>query len=282
MESDLLEAEATFRPVDCIVADADGVPGNELVVLHGSHVDVYDFTDCTLNSKRSSAPFNLSTFSMDVGDADNCGQNEIVVSVFTTGAPKILKLDGTVFTEQSVEPCTVYGKGFSTLALDYAKVRDCDNLADGVGGLKGNEIVGGGNNSRLMVWKHNPVTGRYDLIFVSANLGYFTQGVDAGDINGDGLNEIVIGNASTVKVYPYLWIFAYDGGAGTFSLISKTRFGSGRISGLEVGNADADSAAEVVVAAEGMRIFDFAGTTLASGTLVQTYFNPSGGLTEIR
>lgn len=286
---DLEGGETTVRAVDCIASDVDGVPGTELVILHGSHVDVLDLTGGGLLIKGRSRAFGVTIFTVDAGDADNDGRNEIVLSAFTTGAPYILKFNGEdgTFAEKLAEPVPTeyYGKRLSFLGLDYARVRDTDNLTDivrdNISGLRGNEIVGGGNNNRLMVWKHDPLTGDYRLVFVSADLGYFTQGVDAGDINGDGDNEIVIGNCSTVKVYPYLWIFAHDQELGTYSLISKTRIESGRLANVEIGNMDTDAAAEVVVAADGIRIFDFTGVDLSTGSLVQTYFNVAGGPAEI-
>lgn len=286
---DLEGGETTVRAVDCIAADVDGVPGTELVVLVGSHVDILDLTGGGLLIKGRSRAFGVTIFTVDAGDADNDGRNEIVLSAFTTGAPYILKFNGAdgTFTETLAEPvpAAYYGKRLSFLGLDYARVRDADNLADitrdNVSGLRGNEIVGGGNNNRLMVWKHDPLTGDYRLEFISADLGHFTQGVDAGDINGDGENEIVIGNCTTVKVYPYLWVFSYDRELATYALVSKTRIESGRLESLEIGNMDVDAAAEVVVAAEGFRVFDFTGADMSTGSLVQTYFNAAGGPSEI-
>ena len=121
---------------------------------------------------------------MDVGDADNDGLNEIVLAAFDTNSAVILEsLGSDIWGDEKMSEPTP-----ENVAIDYAKVRNADNIP-------GNEIVAGGNNNRLMIWKYNNMTeeGEYDLVFITEeDLGGFTQGVNAGDIDDDGLNEVII------------------------------------------------------------------------------------------
>lgn len=271
---DLEGEETTLQAGDCIVADADGVAGQELVVLHSSHVDVYDFTGGVKTVKGRSPSFGQIPRSVDVGDADNDGNNEIVVAIFVTGAPYVLEFNGATFSEQLAEPLPsqYYGKGFSSLNLNLARVRDSDN--DGK-----NEIVCAGNNL-LIVWGNS--AGTYSLEFVSSNLGDFAFGVDAGDIDGDQKNEIVIGNAGSNRTVPYLWIFAYDDFAKTYVVKSKART-PGMMMGIEIGDLDNDQKDEVVVSDRGLWIYDFVGDVLGAGALTQTFYSETAGsVPEIR
>jgi hypothetical protein len=121
---------------------------------------------------------------VDVGDADNDGLNEIVLAAFDTNSAVILEsLGSDIWGDEKMSEPTP-----ENVAIDYAKVRNADNIP-------GNEIVAGGNNNRLMIWKYNNMTeeGEYDLVFITEeDLGGFTQGVNAGDIDDDGLNEVII------------------------------------------------------------------------------------------
>jgi hypothetical protein len=121
---------------------------------------------------------------VDVGDADNDGLNEIVLAAFDTNSAVILEsLGSDIWGDEKMSEPTP-----ENVAIDYAKVRNADNIP-------GNEIVAGGNNNRLMIWKYNNMTeeGEYDLVFITEeDLGGFTQGVNAGDIDDDGLNEAII------------------------------------------------------------------------------------------
>ncbi len=271
---------------DSRVVDVDHDGWQELVVIHGSHLDIYQFRSGTLFYEAHSTAFSSSTlalYGLDVGDSDNDGLNEIVVTQIGANAPYVIKFDGTSFAKQSVSPCTTYRKGSSSLSVDEVKVRDCDNLPDitrdGIPGLKGNEIVAGGNNNRLMIWKYNPGAQNYDLQFVSSDLGYFTQGVDAGDIDGSRSNEIVIASCAINRTPPCLWVFAYDG--ATYKVTSRTSFPSGQVMGLEMGDLDGDGFDEVIEDdADVANLFDF---DLGAGQLKLTWSGTGGcGASEIR
>jgi hypothetical protein len=272
---DIESGESKALLLDCVIADVDGDTTNkELVVLDSSHVDVYRIDGTHAIAYRyPGPPLGQITFSIDAGDVDGCGRNEIVVAMNMTGAPYILKFDrvngfSAPVLADPIDP-SLYGTGFTWLMLEYARVRDTDN--DGK-----MEIIGGGNNSRFMIWKHDPVTGKFRNVFVSAYLGpiIYSLGVDSGDIDGDGLNEIVSGTSAARKVLPVLWVFAYDG--VTYSLANSYRLPDGALYRVEVGNLDGDAADEIAVTLGGVRIFNFQGP-LGAGTLTQVYYNSNGG-----
>jgi hypothetical protein len=169
-------------------------------------------------------------------------------------------------------PAEYYGFGFDFLGLDYAKVRDADNLVKNE--EKENEIIGSGNNNRLMVWKHNPDTGDYDIQFVSRDLGGFTEGVNAADIDGISGNEVIVG-ASFVS----LSVFSFDPSDDTYVEQISIPF-SGGFSSLETADLDEDGKAEIVVSL-GQWIFDLVGT-LEDGFLHQTYYGSFCSTLEIK
>jgi hypothetical protein len=214
---------------DSIIADVDNDGDNELVIVGDDTVGIFRWDGSEfINIWDRSYP-NL-IFSVDVGDVDTDGVNEIVLSPFSLGSPVILESLGNDAWEEedmieSLPDTSVY--------IDYAKVRDADNLP-------GNEIVAGGNNNRLMIWKYDPEGAyKYDLVFVSTDLGGFTQGVDAGDIDGDEQNEVITLDISSDNIYRFDYII------GTYQLAEPIY--QIPISYLALGSIDADSQDEIFV-----------------------------------
>jgi hypothetical protein len=277
---------------DTLIADVDNDGDNEFVLIKGSvaegyHIEIYDLSDGGFSLiKRTEDSPNL-IFSIDAGDADNDGENEIVLSTFYVGAPTILKFDkeSQKWTSRTAKPVPseFWQPGYDMLGLDYARVRDADNAID-ASGNKDNEIVGGGNNDRLMVWKYNKLSGDYDLKFVSEDLGGFTQGVDAGDIDGDGSNEVVIGSCRTgqgkKRAPGRLFIFSFNG--LDYELADSFDLGFDP-SNLCLGELDNDGRPEIAFwagAFPSLRIFDFIGQ-VGTGNVQLAYGGDGSGL-EIR
>jgi hypothetical protein len=284
-ESQPLGESTSATDENTMIADVDNDGNNEIVLVKGYHIEVYDLTagELTLVMKGNDYPYPI--FSIDAGDADNDGEDEIVLSIFRTGAPIIWKYENATWSSKTAEPIPpeYYQAGFDWLNLDYARVRDADNIVDEFGN-KDNEIVGGGNNDRLMIWKYNKTNESYDLQFVSKDLGGFTQGVDAGDIDGDGQNEVVIGSCSTVqgkkKTPGSLCIFTFNGAgyvmADSFPLDCD-------LGNLGLGDLDGDGRADIALScipAPSLRIYDFIGS-VGSGSIQLAYGGDGSGL-EIR
>jgi hypothetical protein len=218
-------------------------------VIYPNRVDVYDVSEGSLQVKGRSQTLTQYAITVDAGNVDNDGQDEIVVAMDKMNAPYIMDFQNGYFDLKLAEPVpfTYFGKGLASVNLKFARARDVDG--DGQ-----NEIIAVGNNNRLMIWKYSAVTGAYELDFIGADLGFMVGGIDAGNIDGVGLNEIVIGNTGVISKNggPYLGIYAYDPMAQTYILQSKSSIVDNIIlGGIEIGDLNGDGKAEVVVALGG-------------------------------
>jgi WD40 repeat protein len=188
---------------------------------------------------------------MDIGDADNMGDNEIVLAVTNLGSPIILKHIDNAWVPQDVQKTTVS-------AIDVAKIRDLDGILG-----NGNEIIASGNNNKLMVWKFEG--GSYQFKSISGDLGGFTQGVDAGDVDGDGSNEIA--TAATGIPTSVLYVFRYEAenASGAFQEICRMTIdgGTGQLRTVDLDN---NGRSEIALENNGLSIFEF-----AAGTLVKRF-----------
>jgi len=189
---------------------------------------------------------------LGAGDSDNLGDNEILYSIFDqTGVPRILKyINSSWFEQTNIDHVAVS-------AIDVVKARDADNVP-------GNEIVSGGNNSQLMIWKY--MDGYYRNVFLSDVLPGYTQGVDAGDIDESPGNEIVVGATGSGF---YFFKFNYDD--MTYYPGQIFLLGAEPINGLAVEDMDSDTKCEIVAAMSILKIFD-----LQDGILVKSFEFPYG------
>jgi hypothetical protein len=255
----------------CLVADVNGDGSQDLVVQFGSALGIYDVTVSTF-AKVWETPdsFGYVLNGICVGDVDGCGYPEIVAATLVNGAPLVFKGNGDSFTFKLGQPCTTYAKGSSSLNLTDARIGDADND----GHL---EIVCGGNNYRVMLWKYDG--SEYKLQFTSPSLGYLSF-ANIGDVGGDTDNEIVAGNMGNLGKRPYLWIFVFNG--STYELRSKSELPYSGMSAVEMGDLDGDGKDEVVVPMAGaIEFYEFMGADLTSGVFSETY-SVSGGPCEIR
>lgn len=253
--------------IDSEIADADNNVGNgnELLIALGYHFEIYRWIGNEFVKIWQSTKYNGGIWSVDVGDADNDGQNEIVLAAFQTPAPIVLEYLGndTWGDEQLIDPVDIN-------CMDIARVRDSDNLMDG---SYDNEIIAGGCNSRLMVWKYNKNSSYYESVFTSEPLYNYTQGVGAGDIDFDDENEVIVGTEGDDGL---IYIFEYK--EGTYS-ISSSWLGGG-CSYLSVGNLDNDPEDEIALGyKDGIKIFDY---DYARGQLNLTFHFPCGKYLEIK
>jgi hypothetical protein len=228
--------------VRLVVADANSDGFQEIVGGGREHVYVFedDGTEITELWQSPDNTYDDLPWDLDVGDADNDQQNEIVYAGLAAGKFAVYDyLGGNTWGNK------VYSEPIA-IGLDQAKVADVDG--DGA-----NEVIGGGNYNKLTVWEY--VNGAYVIDFESADLGGFTQGVAAGDFDNDGKDEIAVGTAlSSNSVY----VFKYDG-SNYVNIYSNPI--TGMVSKIFAGDSDNDGIDEFVVASgDNLLVYDYEGS----------------------
>ena len=264
---------------DLVIADVDNDPHgyNEIVLLKDKHIEIYRIV-FNENSGAYDLEFiwrcdeyDYTIFKISAGDADNDDQNEIVLAMFDVGAPIIWKKVGETWTSKTAEliPSEYWNPNLSRpfLGIDVAKVRDADN--DGF-----NEIIAGGNNNRLMIWKYNYLgNGEYDKVFIGEDLGGFTPGVGAGDVDGNGYNEVIIG-AQIDYPNAAIFVYEYDPNSNTYVIIDSAlciTFGA-----VACADLDGDLIDEMVLSSQGVKVFEY-----INHELVETFNCAYGSSLEI-
>jgi len=256
-----------------LIADVNNNGLDELILDKCRWIEIYEWNGNNFELIWTSPEYDHLIFSVDVGDADNDGENELVLAMFDIGAPIIWKykyIDGTEtweWEEKMAEPIDVLNKGIPFLGIDVAKVRDADNVTDEFGN-RDNEIIAGGNNNRLMVWKYDKFLDEYKSVFISDDLGGFTPAVEAGDVNDDGDNEIIVGTQHP-EYFLYVFKLVFNNGdSPTYELLPiYSMLRDCGLSKLTLGNLDVDEADEIFAhGRDGMTVYDF-----VEGQLEKTY-----------
>lgn len=247
----------TGRGGPIAIADVNGDGLNETFIYLDTHIEILQLNPSHEVIQLGTSPIyqTVPIANLNAGDADNVGANEILYSIWDqTGVPRILKYSGASWAEETnIEPVSVS-------AIDVVRARDADNIP-------GNEIISGGNNNRLMIWKYVIENGSpfYKNVFNSDVLPNFTQGVDAGDVDGFPGNEIVVG-----VVFNGFYFFRYDQSIGYFqSDIFPT---DQVINKLNLEDLDNDLKCEIVAYTANLKIFD-----LEDGMLIKSFEFPYGG-----
>ncbi|MFC2168029.1 hypothetical protein ACFLRW_03520 [Acidobacteriota bacterium] len=166
-------------------ADGDGIE-NELIWRRDDKFEIHRWNGADFMFVWASVPYPDLFMGVDVGDVDGEGANEIVAGTNHGQVLVIEHLGGNNWGEALyTEEVTAQGPFTDHMYIDYVCVADVDN--DGVS----NEIVAGGSNARIMVWKYNVDTEAYETACVSEPFEGFTEQGSVGDFDGDGTNEIV-------------------------------------------------------------------------------------------
>jgi hypothetical protein len=272
-------------PNDSYIADVDndslpGYPDNELVLIRSTELDLFHFPgQQTEPSKEHLFTYPAFLFSLEVGDADNDGFNELVVVPGNSSSLRIWKhLPDHLWEQKTADPVpsSLWEPGATYAGVTYLKVRDADNLA-------GREIIATGNNQRLMVWKYDG--GGYRLISWSDPLppGTMAYGIDSGNLDGDNLNEVVISLWGGKKYPARLAVLSYEGDKWITKNAYNSYYADQR--DLRLGDLDGDLRPEVALNnggdPAGLKVLRFVGASLGSGTFEEVYTAPGYGYTKV-
>jgi len=211
-----------------VLDDANNDGTLEIVVAGGKFIHVFNDDEGVITQLwRSESVFFDHPFGVDVGDANNDGSNDIVYAGSSSHAFGVFEhLGGDNWGN------LVYSAPVGI--LDRAFVADVDG--DGL-----NEIIGGGAYQKLTVWKY--VDNAYDIVFESEVLGGYTQGITAGDFDGDTYNEIAVGTAG---FFPSkVFVFKYNGSSYANIFEEPIPYGAVHIF---AGDSDNDGIDEFVIA----------------------------------
>jgi hypothetical protein len=267
-------------PNDSYIADVDAFyPGKELVLIRSTELDVFHFpAQEAIPVQEHLCSYPSFLFSLEVGDADNDEQNEIVVVPGNSSSLRIWKrlVDGS--WQQKVAdsvPSSLWGKGMSYCGVTYMRIRNADNLGD----VDKNEIIATGNNQRLMVWKYDG--SEYRLTSWSDEMtGTMAYGIDSGDLDGNGFNEVVISLWGAKKYPARLVVLTYEDP----NWVVKNSYDSYYINqrDLRMG-VDGDMSALPAIAlntgtnSAGLKVLKFIGDPLNGGTFIEVYTAPGSG-----
>jgi len=228
---------------DSVIADADNDGKNEILLVKNKRIEIYRITydeilqDYYFEYLWSSPDHEYFIWSMDVGDADNDLENEVVLAIFGIGSAIVYEfLGGDTWGNPNIT------QSLGAYNIDFAKVRDADN--DGL-----NEIIAGGTSNSLNIWKYKD--GIYVNVFLSHDLGGYTQGGDAGDVDGDGKNEVIVGTSSGGAGSVYA--FEYDNENDTY--VTLDSIPNSGVGCLSVGDLDGDGTDEIASSTSGITIY---------------------------
>ena len=194
-----------------ISADIDGDGYDEIIVAEGSGpansatLRAYK-RDGTLIAEYNAfdAKYGLT---LAAADLDGDWSDELIVGMGpdpkNPGTIKILKFNGSGFTEVLTQ--TIYSD--LTYGINVA-AGDVDG--DGVPEIITAPGPGPNNTAAIKVWKYNPA-GLSELSNFTAFDGLYGANIAAGDVDGDGKDEIIAGTGPDPKNPSLIRIFRVDG-----------------------------------------------------------------------
>jgi len=247
------ESEELVRDAHGIaVGNVDNDSNLEIVVGTGYKTDnpwgmVYIFDGRTKELEGTIGPISSRHRGVAIDDVDNDGTNEIIfgsgVSLGETageGYIYIYSYDGDEYSREW-ESEDLDGDVIALLTYDV----DADGIP---------EIVAGNgyryNQGYCFIFQYVGVgssqgTGNppiYEQVWMSEAIGPKAYGLDVGDIDGDGIVEIVVGNQPG-----YIWIFD----ASTHQVEWKSSLLGTDVLGIELADIDLDGEIEIIASQGG-------------------------------
>ncbi|MBI2082017.1 MAG: S8 family serine peptidase [Deltaproteobacteria bacterium] len=156
------------------------------------------------------------------------------------------------------------GSDFGKVYIIYGRDRSSWGVSAGIEGSSGTSL-----------------TGTASISFRCSD-SYFGEGIDisrAGDFNGDGIDDLVIGNPVTIQERTYLFLGNRSGiPSGSFSdatlILESSAYDYFGITALGVGDMNGDGLDEIMVGSDGLFVFGVLGAAhlfLGDSTLTGIY-----------
>ena len=233
------------------IGDVDNDGKNEIGVAWGGHFSAFKW-----NGKHyklmaryviTGKDARGTTLDCIIGDADNDGKNEVIVTGGYRNAPSLLMLswDGSKFVEK--------GRWEGHGAIYFPWIGDADN--DG----KNEVIVGDGDNLRILKWNGD----KFNDILIDEFSRHQIFGCVAKDSNNDGIKEIHV-----TFDYPRLCIYRWNNGSYE-KIYDKIWNGEdSTIEAIDVGNVDNDAIPEVAVGTNYIHILQWNGSSYEEEYLI--------------
>lgn len=186
-------------------ADANKDGKQEIFVARGNILNVFHYDKGEFHAivNPIEVPFTTFINNIRIGDADNDGSLEILV-----GGRNDSPSGGILENNQKI--ITVYTLSKDNKLIEKGRINspvqiNCSiRIADANNDGKNEVIVSGMNTlselsqnkqgQGLFIWQYNSHTGLYEMTNENRNVGNGPESMNVGDVNNDGLNEIVVAN----------------------------------------------------------------------------------------
>ena len=240
------------------MANLDDDDNLEVVVGSGSG-RIYVFDGGTYEVQWVSDVLDKIPIGIAIGDLDNDGNNDIAVTTGNPGEPKddegnggegylyIFERSGTSFTQAFKSSDIDAALGVTISELDGSTNPE---IGIATGYLEIIDATSGTTelHGAVKVWGYGGSS--YSQEWTSGNLGQIVGGIDSGDPDGDGDNELVIGTGGDDRdgsqANAEVRVYQRSGGSYTLdgSVMNPARY---RAYGIEVGDLNGDGTEEIVV-----------------------------------
>ena len=240
------------------MANLDDDDNLEVVVGSGSG-RIYVFDGGTYEVQWVSDVLDKIPIGIAIGDLDNDGNNDIAVTTGNPGEPKddegnggegylyVFERSGTSFTQAFKSSDIDAALGVTISELDGSTNPE---IGIATGYLEIIDATSGTTelHGAVKVWGYGGSS--YSQEWTSGNLGQIVGGIDSGDPDGDGDNELVIGTGGDDRdgsqANAEVRVYQRSGGSYTLdgSVMNPARY---RAYGIEVGDLNGDGTEEIVV-----------------------------------
>jgi hypothetical protein len=185
---------------------------------------------------RTSGSYNRAPDTIDIGDVNNDGLNDVVVGNS--------KLNIEVFLQKATGG---FGPSVKYATVDSTKIKIADFNNDGLNDVAG---IGWGTNTATLFFQDDSGAFGSPVTYSVTHGGY--DDLDAGDVNNDGLIDIVVMSGQTYAIPNVgVRIQRNDGtfeSAAYYDLVNNVNS-----KGVAVGDVNGDSLSDVVISYGGNR-----------------------------